>query len=96
MKGVGEGFVGVITCSVNAVLRTGHGISSGISGTANKIKTGKVYLNGRIRYPRYIGPKKMIEIYDWELSSIKLMLRNTDEKMFRGEKIVNFFDLNPN
>ena len=62
--------VGAITCPVNALLRTGHGISSGFSESAKKIKV-KVKKNGRVRYPRYFGPKKYLEIYDQLKSSLK-------------------------
>ena len=85
-KGVGSGLFGLVSSPVKLVLRLGHTISGGIATSASLMAKGKVHKFGRLRFPRYIGSKKILMPYDSEIAQAQQLL--TDEKV--NQNIIHY------
>lgn len=76
ISGVGKGLFGAISAPISATLRVGTSITQGVSSTATTIgNIGKDASSvniqyERFRYPRYISVRKVIKVYDKDMSKL--------------------------
>jgi vacuolar protein sorting-associated protein 13A/C len=75
-KGAGKGVLGLVTSPFTAAFRIGHAVTKGIANTATFLGSGKIKLNGRVRFPRQFGSRKVLEPYIEELAQAQEWLRN--------------------
>ena len=79
LKGIGSGLLGVATAPLSAVLRVGTSVTTGIANTATFLRTGKIQQKGRIRFPRAVGARKIIEPYNEEIAQAQEFLRTLED-----------------
>ena len=80
LKGAGSGLFGLISSPVKLALRFGTTITSGIARGVTLITKGKVNTFGRARFPRQIGPKRILEQYDNELAQAQVLLESEEKR----------------
>ena len=73
-KGVGSGIFGLVSSPVKLVLKFGTTLTSGIASSANLLAKGKVQKFGRIRFPRQIAHKRVLEPYKAEFAQAQELL----------------------
>lgn len=78
-KGIGSGLIGAVTAPVAAVLRVGNSIATGVANTGVLIAKGKVKPQGRQRFPRQFGARKILEPYNSELAQAQELLKTMGE-----------------
>ena len=83
------GTVGFITAPIKFVLKIGSTLSLTISATTDLVLNGKLKKHGRARFPRFFGPKKILQSYNYELSSIKALLSKF--QYFNKQIIIYYF-----
>lgn len=74
VKGVGSGLFGLVSSPVKLVLKFGSTITSGIAKSATLLTKGKVHRFGRMRFPRQLGPKRVLEQYDPDVAQAQGLL----------------------
>jgi hypothetical protein len=96
-KGIGSGLIGAVTAPVAAVLRVGNSIATGVANTGILIAKGKVKPQGRQRFPRQFGARKILEPYNSELAQaqelLKTMVEHSNESMVYYMHIIEEKDI---
>lgn len=77
-KGIGSGLFGLVSSPVKLVLKFGTTITGEIANSANLLAKGKVQTFGRVRFPRHLGRKRILEPYDSELAQAQQLLEKED------------------
>lgn len=88
IKGVGSGLVGVVAAPVSAVLRLSNGLTGCVANAGTKIARGTTGKAKRRRFPRYFGPKNILEPYNDDISSAQNILKRLHD--YHKEKIVYY------
>ena len=81
MIGVGSGVFGALVSPVAAVLHFSATVSSEVAKTANKLHNSQSH-RGRVRFPRFLSNKKILEHYDHNQAKIRYFLALKEFKEF--------------
>ncbi|OMJ94539.1 hypothetical protein SteCoe_2326 [Stentor coeruleus] len=74
LKGMGAGIFGFVSSPIKLVLKIGTTLTSGIAKGADLLAKGKVHRYGRVRFPRHISHKGLLEAYNFDISQAQQMM----------------------
>lgn len=90
-RGMGAGLLGAVTAPFAAVLRVGSSVATGIANTGTLIAKGKIESQGRLRFPRQFGARRVLEPYNSEIAESQELLHSISKH--RNENIVYYVHL---